>query len=118
MPYQVFASTIFMNELEDASEWLYYHNEQQSLHFADKKRDQLFSEVTSLRNRLSKRPYSIGTEIIAKLATYRKAPVYHDRYQAEWLITEAKLNVSLLRFKDSKHPAEIRYKEFIFDDSE
>lgn len=117
MSYQVHTAGIFLTELEEASEWLYSHNEQQSIEFAEKKKAQLQTEVIALKNRLSEKPYGLGTEVIAKIPTYRKLSIYDGRYQAEWTIHEAMQQVSLLRLKDLKYPAKMRYKEFTVEEN-
>jgi hypothetical protein len=117
MPYHVHSAGVFLRELEAASEWLYSHNEKQSVEFADKKKLQLQNEVTTLKSRLSENPYNWGTELISKFSVYRKLSLYEGRYQAEWIINDSKQKVSLLRFKDLKYPVEMRQKEFIFDEN-
>ncbi|MGZ3772714.1 MAG: hypothetical protein ACXVCY_07610 [Pseudobdellovibrionaceae bacterium] len=118
MSYSVQASVEFLNNLEEAVDWLYSHNEQQSIEFANKKKAQFENEVNTLKDRLSTNPYSIGTEILAKVPAYRKISIYGGRYQAEWTINDSKKEVNLLRLKDLVYPAELRYKEFHLEDDE
>ena len=103
--FRIQESERFKIEMEDAIFWLYSHNLEQSLDFADKKSNELQQEVNGLKVHLQKTPH-IGQA--DEISGVRRFPLYDGRYLATWTTDEEKKIVTLLEFIDSKYPRQLR----------
>lgn len=103
--FDVQESDQFRVELEEAVLWLYSHNLEQSVEFADKKYFELQQEVNSLKTNLKRNPRMGQADEISGI---RKFPLYQGRYYVTWLLIEAQKTVLILEFIDSKYPKQLR----------
>ncbi len=110
--YAVYESQNFLSSMEDAVSWLYLHNLEQSEQFAERKSYELRQEVKVLEGHLTQTPYMGQADDLSGL---RRFPLYEGRYSATWIIDEASRNVTMLEFRDSKYPVDLR--NFQLDES-
>ncbi|OFZ17757.1 MAG: hypothetical protein A2Z20_02680 [Bdellovibrionales bacterium RBG_16_40_8] len=111
--YEIEEADQFLKDVEEAAVWILITNLEQSESLANKKVNDLKTDLDSLRERLRSYPESGEAGEVPGL---RRFPIYEGRYSAKWIVIHSARLVTLVALSDSKYPRQLR--QFHIDDDE
>lgn len=106
-PYTVVRTQSFLDQWQEAYDWLLESNFEQTEDFDLSKRraDLLTNEINTVVKNLEHTP-NIGSKLDGQLT--RSFPVHDGRYSLRWVVNSATVN--LVGLADNERPKALRYK--------